>query len=164
MTESGSVKELDNPKKLLYLGLDFAEFISECGIQRRSRPRRNWPGVQTPPIHLPSSQTALSEAGFASCELSVEGRVEGVLNSRFGLPEGLARAFGAGENSRLPCGFQRPDFGRFGNRQIFFKKHLARNRMFDILCAQFRLKAGPGPRWRAAASNQAEGQQLQTDN
>jgi len=46
----------------------------------------------------------------------------------------------------------------------FFKKPLASGRVFDILCAQFRLKAGPRPRWRAAWSNQAEGQQLQTDN
>jgi hypothetical protein len=49
-------------------------------------------------------------------------------------------------------------------RRIFFKKPLASGRVFDILCAQFRLKAGSCPRWRAAWSNQAEGQQLQTDN
>ena len=46
----------------------------------------------------------------------------------------------------------------------FFKKPLASGRVFDILCAPFRLRAGSRPRWRAAASNQAEGQQLQTDN
>jgi len=49
-------------------------------------------------------------------------------------------------------------------RRIFFKKPLASGRVFDILCAQFRLKAGPRPRWRAARSTRAKGQQLQTDN
>jgi len=74
------------------------------------------------------------------------------------------RVLSGGKNQPFTMPVSITNFGRFGNRRIFFKKPLASGRIFDILCAQFRLKAGPRSRWRAAWSNQAEGQQLQTDN
>jgi hypothetical protein len=57
-----------------------------------------------------------------------------------------------------------PGKPRYFRHFKFFKKPLAWERTFDILCAPFRLRAGPRSRWRAAWSNWAKGQQLQTDN
>ncbi|MGA3285533.1 MAG: hypothetical protein ABSD57_13885 [Verrucomicrobiota bacterium] len=63
-----------------------------------------------------------------------------MLNSRFGLPEGLVRAFGRGklaEISEIRVNFPLGKPRCFGHLK-FFKKALARERAFDILCAPFR--------------------------
>jgi hypothetical protein len=62
-----------------------------------------------------------------------------VLNSRFGLPEGLARAFGRGKSVVCHAGFNY-QFWPVWERRIFFKKPLASGRVFDIFTTPFRPK------------------------
>jgi hypothetical protein len=64
-----------------------------------------------------------------------------VLNPRFGLPEGLTRAFGRKKSAVCHAGFKYLILAGLGT-QNFFKKELARRRAFDIFSAPFARKVG----------------------